>query len=74
MGNRKGNKPGHCWCGEKLISGIVCEDGSWFPFGFANCPTHKCWYEYNDRLEYERVMARRKKRAKEKQMERLLKR
>ena len=49
MGNRKKPKPGHCWCDKKLITGIHCDDGTWFPFGFANCPEHGPWFGYNDK-------------------------
>lgn len=59
------NKKGHCWCGEKLITGIVCEDGTWFPFGFANCPTHSCWFEQGDEEKWNE----RQKRKEAQQME-----
>jgi len=49
------NKKGKCWCGDKLITGIKDEEGNWFPFGFANCPKHGCWYiskkEYQAQLK-----------------------
>jgi len=44
----KDNKEGCCWCGALLITGVIASDGEWFPFGFANCPTHTCWYEPGD--------------------------
>lgn len=54
-------KKATCWCRKKLISAIECEDGTWFPLGFLNCPVHACWYEskeeYNEHLA--KVLARR---------------
>lgn len=59
------NKPGYCWCGAQLITGIITESGEWFPFGFANCPSHTCWFEseedYREHLAGVRERSRRKR-------------
>jgi len=49
-----------CWCGKKLITGIVDSAGDWFPFGFVNCPTHSCYYEKTDAIRFKKPVKRRK--------------
>lgn len=53
---------GYCWCGKALVTGIKGADGVWFPFGFANCPTHSCFYDSKE--EYKEHLARVKLRVK----------
>lgn len=55
----KGN--GKCWCGKNLITGLVDKEGDFFPFGFANCPVHSCYYEKTDAIRFKKLIKRRKK-------------